>query len=77
MEKPARGLFITVEGVEGVGKTVLAMLKLLKNIKAFPIAEYSKERLTFGILVPYMRGLCTPKGIKLLEIQEELFRVSI
>ncbi len=71
------GIFQEDMDVEVVGKTVLAMLKLLKNNKAFPVAEYSKERLTFGILVPYMRGLCTPKGIELLEIQEELFRVSI
>ena len=71
------GIFQKDMDVEVVGKTVLAMLKLLKNTKAFPVAEFSKERLTFGILVPYMRGLCTPKGIKLLEIQEELFRVSI
>lgn len=63
--------------VEVVGKTVLAMLKLLKNRKLFPVSEFSIERLTFGILVPYLRGMCTPKGLKLLDIQEELFRVSI
>ena len=71
------GIFQEDMDVEVVGKTVLAMLKLLKNTKAFPVTEFSKERLTFGILVPYLRGLCTPKGIELLEIQEELFRVSI
>lgn len=71
------GLFIDEMDVEVVGKTVLVMLKLLKNHKLFPVTEFSIERLTFGILVPYLRGLCTPKGIKLLEIQEELFRVSI
>lgn len=71
------GIFKEDMDVEVVGKTVWAMLKLLKNTKAFPVAEFSKERLTFGILVPYLRGLCTDKGIKLLEIQEELFRVSI
>jgi hypothetical protein len=71
------GIFQEDMDVEVVGKTVLAMLKLLKNTKTFPIAEFSKERLTFGILVPYLRGMCTAKGIKLLEIQEEHFRVSI
>jgi len=71
------GIFQEDMDVEVVGKTVLAMLKLLKNTKTFPVAKFSKERLTFGILVPYLRGLCTPKGIELLEIQEELFRVSI
>lgn len=71
------GIFQKDMDVEVVGKTVLAMLKLLKNNHTFPVSEFSKERLTFGILVPYLRGLCTDKGIKLLEIQEELFRVSI
>jgi AcrR family transcriptional regulator len=63
--------------IEVVSKTVLALLKLLKDNNQFPVSEFTKERLTFGILVPYMRGLCTPEGLKLLEIQEELFRVSI
>jgi len=63
--------------VEVVGKTVLTLLKLLKDTQQFPVTEFSKERLTFGIMVPYLRGLCTSKGIKLLHIQEELFRVQI
>ncbi len=60
-----------------VGKTVLAMLKILKDTRQFPSEEFSKERLTFGILVPYLRGLCTSKGIKILETESELFRVTI
>lgn len=71
------GIFEKDMDVEVVGKTVLHMLKLLKNNRQFPVNEFSKERLTFGILVPYMRGLCTLKGIELLEVQEELFRVTI
>jgi AcrR family transcriptional regulator len=71
------GIFREDMDVEVVGKTVMVMLKLLKNTNKFPVAEFSKERLTFGILVPYLRGMCTPKGITLLEIQEEVFKVSI
>lgn len=63
--------------VEVVGKTVMALMKLLKDTQQFPVAEFSKERLTISIMVPYLRGLCTSKGIKLLHIQEELFRVQI
>ena len=63
--------------VEVVGKTVLKLLKMLKDNDLFPVSEFSKERLTFGIMVPYLRGLCTDKGIKLLHIQEELFMVQI
>ncbi|MEM7103031.1 MAG: TetR/AcrR family transcriptional regulator [Bacteroidota bacterium] len=71
------GIFMEDLDVEVVGRTVLAMLKLLKDNHQFPVSEFSKERLTFGILIPYLRGLCTPKGIELLKIQEELYRVSI
>lgn len=71
------GIFVEDMDIEVVGKTVMTMLKLLKDNNLFPVTEFSKERLTFGILVPYLRGLCTPKGIELLQIQEELFRVSI
>ncbi len=63
--------------IEVVGKTVLSLLKLLKDNSQFPVTEFSKERLTFGIMLPYMKGLCTPKGIQLLAKQEELFRVTI
>ena len=71
------GIFQEDMDVEVVGKTVLHLLKLLDDNSKFPVTEFSKERLTFGIMVPYLRGLCTTKGIELLHIQEELFRVSI
>ncbi|MFT5745088.1 MAG: AcrR family transcriptional regulator [Paraglaciecola sp.] len=71
------GVFVEDLDIEVVGKTVLAMLKMLKDNAMFPVSKYSKERLTFGMLVPYLKGLCTPKGLELVEIQEELFRITI
>lgn len=71
------GIFVKDLDVEVAVKTVLALLELLKDNRRFPVSEFSKERLTFGIMVPYMRGLCTPEGIALLEKQEELFRITI
>jgi len=71
------GIFRPDMDKDVVSKTVLMMLKMLKDNDQFPITEFSKERLTFAILVPYMRGLCTNKGIKLLSIQEELFKVTL
>lgn len=71
------GIFLKDMDMELVVKTVLVLLDLLKDNSRFPINKYSKERLTFAILVPYMRGLCTEKGIKLLEMQEELFRITL
>lgn len=71
------GIFPKNLEVEVVVKTVLAMQKMLKDTHLFPFPEFSKERLTFGILVPYLRGLCTPKGVELLQIQLELFRVAM
>jgi AcrR family transcriptional regulator len=71
------GVFVEDLDIEVVGKTVLAMLKMLKDNAMCPVSKYSKERLTFGMLVPYLKGLCTPKGLELVEIQEELFRITI
>jgi len=70
-------IFLKDMDIEVTTKTVLSLLKLLKDNDQFPVTEYSKERLTFGILLPYMRGLCTAKGRQLLDKQEELYRVSI
>ncbi|MEM9820430.1 MAG: TetR/AcrR family transcriptional regulator [Bacteroidota bacterium] len=71
------GIFMKDLDMEIVVKMVLLLLDLLKDNNRFPITKYSKERLTFAILVPYMRGLCTDKGRQLLEMQEELFRVTL
>lgn len=71
------GLFLEDIDIEVTSRTVLSLLELLKNTNKFPVEKYSKERLTFGIMLPYLRGLCTPKGIELLQKQEELFKVML
>lgn len=71
------GLFLSDMDIEVTAKTVLALLKLLKDNDEFPVSVFSKERLTWGIMLPYLRGLCTPKELNILEMHEELFRVSI
>lgn len=71
------GIFDEEMDVEVVGKTVGVMVKMLEDNHLFPVQKFSKERLTFGILLPYLRGQCTSKGLKLVRIQEELFRVSV
>lgn len=70
-------IFVKDMDIEVSVKTVLALLKLLKDNDQFPVDEYSKERLTFGVLVPYLKGICTKKGLQILQMQEELFRVTI
>lgn len=72
-----QGIFREDMDIEVVGKTVLRLLKMLKDNELFPVTEFSKERLTFGIMVPYLRGLCTEKGIELVRIQEALFMVQL
>jgi AcrR family transcriptional regulator len=72
-----QGIFREDMDIEVVGKTVLRLLKMLKDNELFPVTEFSKERLTFGIMVPYLRGLCTEKGIELVHIQEALFMVQL
>lgn len=72
-----QGVFREDMDIEVVGKTVLRLLKMLKDNELFPVTEFSKERLTFGIMVPYLRGLCTEKGLELVRIQEALFIVQL
>ena len=71
------GLFNEYLDIDVAAKTVLVMLKLLKDTHQFPLEKFSKERLTFGMLIPYLRGLCTPMGLEILSMEEELFRVAL
>lgn len=63
--------------IQVTSKTVLALLEMLKDTNRFPVTEFSKERLTFGIMIPYLRGVCTKKGVEQLAIQEKLFKVML
>ena len=71
------GIFLKDLDVAVTIKTVLELLKLLKDNDLFPVTDFSKERLTFGIMLPYMRGLCTEKGMELLEKQKTLFQITV
>ncbi len=71
------GLFRKDIDIQVTSKTVLALLELLKDNNRFPVTEFSKERLTFGIMLPYLRGVCTDKGVQQLQDQEELFKVLL
>lgn len=71
------GLFLEDLDIQVATKTVLALLEMLKDTNRFPVEEYSRERLTFGIMLPYMRGLCTEKGLEQLHQQEALYKVSL
>ena len=71
------GLFLSELDINVTSKTVVALLELLKDTRRFPVAEYSKERLTFGIMLPYLRGLCTSKGMAILKEQEALFKILL
>lgn len=71
------GLFLADIDIEVTSKTVLALLEMLKDTNRFPVSEFSKERLTFGIMLPYLRGLCTLKGMETLKQQEKLYRVAL
>jgi len=71
------GLFREDIDIQVTSKTVLALLEMLKDTNRFPVEEYSKERLTFGIMIPYLRGVCTEQGQEQLSVQEELFKVML
>lgn len=71
------GIFHENMDIEVVGKTAMSLSKMLVDRELFPIDKFSNERLTFGIMLPYLRGLCTKKGIELLQVQEEIFKVKV
>jgi AcrR family transcriptional regulator len=53
--------------------TVQTLLKLCNNSKTFPSEQFSKSRLTEGIMIAYLRGFCTEKGLSEVEKQKHLF----
>ncbi len=71
------GIFLADMDIEVTTKTVLALLDLTKDQDRFPATEFTKKRLTFGIMLPYLRGVCTEKGIQILEKQRDLFEVAL
>ena len=54
-------------------KTVQDLIMLCRNTSKFPSPEFSQNRLTKGIMIPYLRGLCTAKGVQEVDKQVKLF----
>jgi AcrR family transcriptional regulator len=67
------GLFRKDLDPEVTMATVQTLLKLCNNTKVFPSAQFSKARLTGGVMVVYLRGLCTEKGLLEVEKQKHLY----
>lgn len=55
---------------------VQTLLKLCNNSKIFPSEQFSKARLSEGIMVAYLRGLCTEKGLLEVEKQKHLYLIA-
>ncbi len=71
------GIFIKDMEKEVAMKTLLVLINMLMDTNRFPSEDFSKERLTFGIILPYLRGFCTPKGLEIVQKLEAHFRVVI
>ncbi|WP_027078167.1 TetR/AcrR family transcriptional regulator [Maribacter antarcticus] len=67
------GLFRKDLDPEVTMATVQTLLKLCNNSKVFSSGQFSKARLTEGIMVVYLRGLCTEKGLLEVEKQKHLY----
>jgi AcrR family transcriptional regulator len=67
------GLFRKDMDPEVTMVTVQTLLKLCNNSKKFPPKNFSKARLTEGVMVAYLRGFCTEKGLIELEKQKQLY----
>lgn len=69
------GLFRKDIDPEVTMAVVQTLLKLCTNTKIFPSSQFSKSRLTEGIMVAYLRGLCTEKGLLEVEKQKHLYLI--
>ncbi len=69
------GLFRKDLDPEVTMAAVQTLLKLCNNSKIFPSGEFSKARLVEGIMVAYLRGLCTEKGLLEVEKQKHLYLI--
>lgn len=67
------GLFRKDLDPEVTMAAVQALLKLCNNSKVFPLKEFPKARITEGVMVAYLRGLCTEKGLFEVEKQKHLY----
>lgn len=67
------GLFRKDLDPEVTMATVQTLLKLCNNSKVFPSKQFSKSRLTEGIMIAYLRGLCTQKGLLEVEKYKHLY----
>ncbi len=65
--------------IEGLGVVARGGIEPHTQSLFFPLIDHGNQVFPENyVLCRYAsRGMCTPKGIELLEIQEELFRVSI
>lgn len=66
-------LFIETIDIVVTMRTVNALLKLCNNTSKFPPVDFSTKRLTKGIMLPYLKGLCTSKGLEEVNRFEYLY----
>lgn len=72
----SEGLFNRGVHKEIFAKTVQSLVQLFKDTEMFPPLTYSKVALTFNILGPYIKGVCTEQGRDLIRQYEERIKVS-
>ncbi len=69
------GLFRKDLDPEVTMATVQTLLKLCNNSRIFPSGQFTKARLTEGIMVTYLRGFCTEKGLLEVDKQKHLYLI--
>ncbi len=67
------GLFRKDMDPEVTMATIQTLLKLCNNSQIFPSEQFSKARLTEGVMVAYLRGFCTENGLLEVEKQKHLY----
>lgn len=71
------GVFRNEMNTDIFAKTLLALLRLIENTDLFQQYYPNRNLLVDNTLLPYIKGICTPKGIYLVEYHEKTLRETL
>jgi TetR/AcrR family transcriptional regulator, cholesterol catabolism regulator len=65
------GLIKSEINIEIVTKILIELGHIMENSNIFSLEEYSRSELFLEVTVPFIRGLCTEEGIRIVDINLE------
>lgn len=72
----AEGSFTGDLNPELVNRVMYGIFRLTGDFDLFPASDFSREAIVRNIYINYLKGICTPKGIRLIEKYLSGFDIS-